>query len=373
MPKYLVVIASLFSIVIISSCSDKKPAEGYQISWNLSETNFDTAYLYRLGPDKWEAIDSNVSENQNFKFIGSFKSAEYLSVSNKSRSVFVNFISENETVTISSNVNNPGADTIVGSTLNEQLVLINDTLAWYDEQLKQIVSEFRALPEPKDSVIENQLITTYDSIDISKVDWIKNWVYIHPSNAISELLIVKELIYLLDVNELDSLTQNFTVEIQHNGLFEMISEKKTILHNSAIGKMAPEITMVDTLGNMQNLSNYFGNYLLIDFWASWCGPCRAESENMVRIYNRFHPKGYDIVGVSLDNKESNWKRAIVDDKLAWNHISDLKGWDSQGAKDYGVSSIPQLVLLDPQGVIIARGFNTEELEAQLEELFSEEK
>ncbi len=109
---------------------------------------------------------------------------------------------------------------------------------------------------------------------------------------------------------------------------------------------------------------------MIDFWASWCGPCRKENPNVVKVYQQYKDQGFEILGVSLDNDRDRWLKAIADDKLTWLHISDLKGWRSTFAQQYGVSSIPQTILLDQDGNILARNLRGPALEEKLAEVFS---
>ncbi len=136
-----------------------------------------------------------------------------------------------------------------------------------------------------------------------------------------------------------------------------------------IGVKAPEFTFKTPADKDVNLSDFKGKYLLIDFWASWCGPCRKENPNEVALYNRYKEKGFEILGVSLDRTKEPWIKAIADDKLTWTHVSDLKGWQSAAAALYGISSIPHTVLLDKEGKIIARQLRGEQLAQKLDELF----
>lgn len=136
-----------------------------------------------------------------------------------------------------------------------------------------------------------------------------------------------------------------------------------------IGVKAPEFTFKTPEDKDVNLSDFKGKYLLIDFWASWCGPCRKENPNVVALYNRYKEKGFEILGVSLDRTKEPWIKAIADDKLTWTHVSDLKGWQSAAAALYGITSIPHTVLLDKDGKIIARQLRGEQLGQKLDELF----
>jgi len=144
-----------------------------------------------------------------------------------------------------------------------------------------------------------------------------------------------------------------------------------ILKKVSVGAVAPDFAQADTNGNVVKLSSFRGKYVLLDFWASWCGPCRAENPNVVKAYNNFKGKNFTILSVSLDRpgKKEAWLKAIHTDHLTWNHVSDLKWWDNDVAKLYGIQAIPQNLLLDPNGKIIAKDLFGNDLEKKLSEIF----
>lgn len=149
---------------------------------------------------------------------------------------------------------------------------------------------------------------------------------------------------------------------------KMVEERIAKLAAVAVGKVAPDFTLNTPEGKPLSMHSIKGKVKVIDFWASWCGPCRGENPNVVAMYKQYHKKGLEILSVSLDNNKEAWLKAIKDDKLTWNHVSDLKGWDCEAAKLYAVNGIPHLVVLDANNVIVAKDLRGDALKAKVAEL-----
>jgi peroxiredoxin len=149
---------------------------------------------------------------------------------------------------------------------------------------------------------------------------------------------------------------------------ESLSQQLSVAKIGAVGSKAMDFTQNDVNGKPIKLSNFKGKYVLVDFWASWCKPCRAENPNVVTAYNKYKDKNFTVLGVSLDQDKPNWVSAIATDNLTWTHVSDLQFWNNAVAQLYKVQSIPQNYLIDPNGVIIGKNLRGEELQAKLQEL-----
>ena len=174
-----------------------------------------------------------------------------------------------------------------------------------------------------------------------------------------------------DPDKMQGLFNLLTPEIRHTK--EGVEFQKMIdsFRGTAIGATAPDFTLPDTAGNAVSLSSLRGKYVLVDFWASWCVPCRHANPGIVHAYARYKNKNFTIIGISLDNTNGRtaWLKAIQNDGLTWPQVSDLKGWKSTAAILYAVNMIPQNFLIDPNGKIIARGLDGEDLEKKLAEIF----
>jgi peroxiredoxin len=184
------------------------------------------------------------------------------------------------------------------------------------------------------------------------------------------------LMYLIEPGKEDEIVpfyESLTPAVKKSYFGKKLGDVAASAKTTAIGQIAPEFSQADTSGNTIALSSLRGKYLLIDFWASWCGPCRQENPNIVKAYNTYKDKGFEILGVSLDQDKAAWLDAIYKDKLTWKQVSDLKYWNNAAAQLYGVRSIPANYLLDPQGKIIAKNLRGADLEAKLSALFASAK
>ena len=245
----------------------------------------------------------------------------------------------------------------------------------YNTQVNKIDDALRAVQYTFDDLAARQLLSgkedslriRYQSLSMQRDQTIGNWVIDHRGSNVAPFIIAINYLSNPQPEVIRSLYEPLTPEVKNTYYGRIINEVLQKYEAVEIGKIAPEFSQTDLEGKLISLESFRGKYVLLDFWASWCGPCRAENPNLVRTYNRFSNK-MEILGISLDQKRDSWMKAIQDDQLTWKHVSDLKGWSNAVGKKYNVQSIPANFLLDPTGKIIAKGLRGAELERTLEAL-----
>lgn len=213
----------------------------------------------------------------------------------------------------------------------------------------------------------NDLFTSYKKQKEVKIDaFIKE----NPSSLVAAYVLYRDFSYRLSPEEIRQNLQLLDPKLSNTPYVVVLKDLVNVLTSVGIGNKAPDFEGLTPEGKSIKLSDHFGKYLLLDFWASWCGPCRRENPNLVKAYQKYHDKGFEIFAVSLDKNKEAWLKGIKDDNLSWTHVSDLAFWNSAAAKLYGVRAIPANVLIDPNGVIVGRNLRGEDLDKKLEELLS---
>ena len=261
---------------------------------------------------------------------------------------------------------------ISGSKLNDENAKLKKALEPAEALRSKYSAMYRnATPEQQkdESFREKMKILSQELTDTQKkaqMDFIRE----NPDSWLSLELVKQTAGYNPDAKVVEPVFMQLSERIRNTESGKAYAGQIEVLKKTAIGQTAPDFTQNDPEGKPVKLSDFRGKYLLIDFWASWCGPCRAENPNVVKAYNKYKDKNFTILGVSLDreNGKQDWLKAIEKDQLTWTHVSDLKFWNNEVAKMYMVRAIPFNLLIDPQGKIIARSLRGEALEAKLAEL-----
>ncbi len=238
----------------------------------------------------------------------------------------------------------------------------------FDPLFIQMDAISRQINDPVYSAQKDSLYVTLRSV-ITEIDQkTDEYVEVEKNSFVSPLLLLFVYNFFQQPEPLENRYRKLTEPVKKSYYGRMVGKIIEDLRIGAVGSEAVDFQQADTSGTMVSLSSFRGKYVLVDFWASWCGPCRMENPNVVQAYEKFKDRNFTVLGISLDRSKEAWMQAIKDDRLNWTQLSDLKFWSNEVARMYKISSIPQNILIDPNGVIISKNLRGEDLPKKLEEL-----
>jgi len=262
---------------------------------------------------------------------------------------------------------------VTGSKADDEYRMLEETARPYNQQLDELYRKLRVARKNKETdlatIFENQI----DSLNASANDKIYGtYVKKNPNSLLAMYALKNWAGYEIDPDKIEPVFNSLPDAVRKSAAGKDMQEKIAIAKKTSVGQMALDFAQADTAGKPVALHSLKGKYLLVDFWASWCGPCRAENPHLVATFNKYKEKGFQVLGVSLDKPEGKerWLQAIRDDGLAWTQVSDLQFWNNAVAKQYGIQAIPQNFLLDPSGKIIAKNLTGEALNKKLATIYS---
>jgi peroxiredoxin len=343
--------------------------EGYTIQGKLQHATGGNIFLSELGEQQFVSRDTAViSANGTFEFKGKAADPGIYRISLTDKNMFL-LVIDTPRIEVEADAQDlrktaavkASPETALLQTLMQQM----EALQLQGANLEQ---RFRAAQAAGQQDSLALLQEKFMALPVRSGKQIKRIIRSNPNTFVATFATASLINPEEDFAFADSMTALFEKSRPESPYTKALISRLGALRNVSVGQAAPDISLPSPEGKQVALSSLRGKYVLVDFWASWCGPCRQENPNVVRMYHKYKDKGFEIYGVSLDESRDKWLKAIATDKLTWPHVSDLKGWNSSAALLYNIQAIPKTLLLDKEGKIIAKDLRGKALEDKLASL-----
>lgn len=377
------IFALAFTAAVLVSCNK----DGYTINGEVKGFADGTkVYINKQDENGFTKIDSTVVKGGLFEFKNS-KTPEvdlYFVELDTTKMFMFPLVLEKGEIKFTFDKANQESTKITGTRNNDLMTSYNEEASKIQKEImdfqQQNDAKYREAQQKGDQATMQALSNEMINLQNKYVDQNKKFIGTNKDSYISLLLLTQlAMSDALTTEEIKKYYNAFDASIKDTKKGKEFADNlKKIEENEkqhaakqekvAIGKKAPDFTANTPEGKAESLHKNLGKVTLVDFWASWCGPCRKENPNVVALYNKYKAKGFKVIGVSLDKDKDNWVKAIADDKLDWLQISNLKYWDDEIAKEYAVDAIPATFLLDANGTIVAKNLRGAELETKVAEL-----
>jgi thiol-disulfide isomerase/thioredoxin len=369
--KKLFLLLSL--LVVFAACNDT--TFSYKITGQLSSGDMDrkTVYLenflwYLRLSDK-KVLDSAVIQNGKFEFVGKADSSYIALLNMDNQSPFLQFFIEkgNIHVEVPDDINKSSA---TGTTLNDRLKAYNQSLEPTRNKITELVQYARS--QPRTDSLDAEVSKQYDVLSQELLQTSIRFLKEDSGTILSAYILMNAISQGLEEEQIQDVYNKFHEDVKKSALGKILQQEvdKMNIKELTVGEAFRDLTMQTPDGTKISISDYVGKgkYVLLDFWASWCGPCRGENPNVVALYNAYKDKGFEIVGISLDQDKEAWIQGIKEDKISWPQMSDLKGWNSEATIKYKIQGIPFTVLLDKEGKVIETNLRGDGLKNKIKAL-----
>lgn len=258
--------------------------------------------------------------------------------------------------------------TVTGSAANDDFLRLNGLLKGVTGQLNELQQQYRQLYMAKDEEGMKKLEPRFDELEASQNKIMGEYLKNNTGSPIALFVLGQYAGYEINPAEIEPIYNKLNKSLRNTPSGKQFAGWLAVAKKTAVGQPGMDFAQPDADGRSVSLTAFKGKYVLVDFWASWCGPCRAENPNVLKAYSKFKDRGFDVLAISMDEKKDKWLAAVQADNLPWTHVSDLKGWNNAAAELYGIRAIPQNVLINPEGMIVAKNLRGDALEKKLEEV-----
>lgn len=363
----------VLSTLVIGACS-QSPENAFELNIQMEGLEEgEKVYLYKpdpQGPGRPRPVDSAVYSGGAAAFEGALTEAYPYFIAFEKHQGAAEVFLEPSVITVKGQVSEPNAVEVQGSEAHQIYRKAVDGLMEIDQKGFALNERYGAARKAGDQEEIAKLESEFNDLLKEREAFVVEFAGSHPESPVGPYLI-NSAIRDLNYTEVQPVFESFSPEVRQSPFGKALEERLTLAKKTAEGVQAPSFTASTPEGEELSLENALGKVTVIDFWASWCAPCRQENPKVVKMYERLHDKGLEIVGVSLDEDAAAWKKAIEEDGLTWKQVSDLKGFESEIAMQYGVMAIPQTFILDEEGKIAAKGLRGKELEDKVVELVNQ--
>ncbi|MCO5723476.1 TlpA disulfide reductase family protein [Robiginitalea marina] len=362
--------AMLLLSALALSCSGEREGE-YQLNGTLEGAVADNTRVFlKKSDENLQPIeaDTAVVSGGTFRFSGTIEAPHLYFIFVEGANMGVPLILEEGKLELTAHKDSLNAALVEGTPQNQAYAEFIEGSRLLVQRRNSIQQEMQEAMMARDTANMNALRDEFMELRQEGMDYEQDFARTHPEALVSALLIDRFLkTKSMTIAELQEMFSGLSEEIRQTTLGRSLGQALEAAGKTAVGSRAPDFSAPTPSGETLALSDVLGKVTLIDFWAAWCRPCRAENPNIVRVYEQYKDKGLSILGVSLDRNADDWKQAILDDGLTWHHVSNVRYFD-EIAELYSVNAIPASFILDEKGVIVAKNLRGPELEAKIAEL-----